>query len=228
MIALAGGSLMTILVLVITSYPLTPQLTPFFVENSLTLAKGRNVVNVILVDFRAFDTLGEITVLSTAAMGVYALIRLVKPHADHDTNRIDKARDSRSLILQTSARLIMPLLLIFSIFLLVRGHNELGGGFAGGVVASAAFMLYAIAVNPTATRQMIFLKPRQLIGLGLLVALSSGLLSVITGLPFMTGLWSQQEILVLGKVGTPLLFDVGVYLVVIGVNLHILLNLMEN
>jgi multicomponent Na+:H+ antiporter subunit A len=228
LIALAGGALMTILVLVVTSYPLTPQLTPFFVENSLTLAKGRNVVNVILVDFRALDTLGEITVLSTAAMGVYALIRLAKPQVNQNAKQIDKGRDIRSLILQTSARLLMPLLLIFSIFLLIRGHNELGGGFSGGVVASAAFMLYAIAVSPSATRQMIFLKPRQLIGLGLLVALSGGLLSAATGLPFMTGLWSQGEILVLGKIGTPLMFDLGVYLVVIGVNLHILLNLMEN
>jgi multicomponent Na+:H+ antiporter subunit A len=227
LIALAAGALMTSLVLVVSGYPLTPQLSPFFAQNSWLLAKGRNIVNVILVDFRGLDTLGEITVLSTAAIGVYALFRLVDQRVDQQAGRVPKGREIRSLILQTSARLLMPLLLIFSIFLLVRGHNDLGGGFTGGVVASAAFMLNAIAVNPAATRQMIYLKPRQLIGLGLLVALSSGLFSILGGSPFMTGLWLQQELSVLGKIGTPLLFDLGVYLAVIGVNLHILLNLME-
>jgi multicomponent Na+:H+ antiporter subunit A len=227
LLALAGGCLMTILVLLVTSYPATLQLTPFFAENSLTLAKGRNVVNVILVDFRALDTLGEITVLSTAALGVYALIRQVSFKENQDAV-LEFRRKFRSLIFRTSARLLMPLLLIFSIFLLLRGHNELGGGFTGGVVASAAFMLNAIAVNPRATREMLVIKPRLFIGLGLLVALISGVLSVINGLPFMTGIWMQQEVSVIGKIGTPLLFDLGVYLVVIGVNLHILLNLMEN
>ncbi|MBN2548887.1 MAG: putative monovalent cation/H+ antiporter subunit A [Anaerolineales bacterium] len=227
LIALAGGCLMTILVLVVYSYPLMPQLTPFFIENSLALAKGRNVVNVILVDFRGFDTLGEITVLGTAAIGVYSLIRLTSPRAKQQARQTQQREKMHSLILQTSVRWLMPLLLIFSVFLLIRGHNELGGGFTGGVVASAAFMLYAIAVNPAATRAMVHIKPRLLIGLGLLVALSSGILAIINGLPFMTGLWLPQEVAVIGKVGTPLLFDLGVYLAVIGVNLHILLNLME-
>ncbi len=228
LIALSGGALMTALALVVTSYPMTPELTPFFVENSLPLAKGRNIVNVILVDFRGLDTLGEITVLSTAAIGVYALLRLVDPQAGQRAKSIQRAEPMHSLILQTSARLLMPLLLIFSIFLLIRGHNELGGGFSGGVVASAAFMLNAIAVNPASTRKMIHFKPRTLIGLGLLAALASGLLSLASGAPFMTGLWLQQEFSVIGKIGTPLFFDLGVYLAVIGVNLHILLNLMEN
>lgn len=227
-LALAGGGLMTVLVLVVTSYPQILQITPFYIENSLPLAKGRNVVNVILVDFRALDTLGEITVLSTAALGVYALIRLVNPQVAQGMMMIPKGTEIRSLILRTSTRLIMPLMLIFSIFLLLRGHNELGGGFAGGVVASAAFMLYAIAVNPQAAREMIVLKPRHLIGLGLLVALTSGGLAAIQGLPFLTGLWIARDVSVIGKIGTPLFFDLGVYLVVIGVNLHILLNLMES
>jgi len=228
LIALLGGCLMTILVLIVSTYSMTPRIAPYFAENGLALAKGRNIVNVILVDFRALDTLGEITVLSAAAVGVYALIRLVNPMAQQRADQLQPGPKIRSLILQTSARLLMPLLLIFSVFLLLRGHNDLGGGFTGGVVASAAFMLYAIATSPAATRQMIHLDPRIMIGLGLLVALASGLLAVNSGLPFMSGLWSQQDVTVIGKPGTPLLFDLGVYLVVIGVNLHILLNLMEN
>jgi multicomponent Na+:H+ antiporter subunit A len=226
-IALAGGCLMAILTLVVTSYPQNLQVTPFYAENSLALARGRNVVNVILVDFRGLDTLGEITVLSTAAVGVYALLRLVSPSIRQRIAQVQTRRQSRSLILQTSTRLLMPIMLVFSIFLLIRGHNELGGGFTGGIVASAAFMLYAIAVDPTSARQMIHINPRNLIGLGLLAALFSGLLAISSNLPFMTGLWLDREIIVLGKIGTPLLFDSGVYLVVVGVNLHILLNLME-
>lgn len=228
LIALLGGGLMTVLVLVVTSYPLISRVTPYFVNNSLVLAKGRNIVNVILVDFRGFDTLGEITVLSAAAIGVCALIYLVDPKVRHQISHTKPRQTVSSPILQTSARLIMPLLLIFSVFLLIRGHNELGGGFVGGVVASAAFMLHAIAFSPATTRQMIQLDLRTLIGLGLAVVFLSGLISVLNSSAFMTGLWSQIDIAVIGKIGTPLLFDLGVYLVVIGVNLYILLNLMEN
>lgn len=227
-ISLLGGGLMTSLVLVVSSHTMIPQITPFFAENSLALAKGRNVVNVLLVDFRGFDTLGEITVLSAAAVGVYALIRLTDLSRNPRLSQVKRGSKFRSLILQTSARLLMPLLLIFSVFLLLRGHNELGGGFTGGVVASAAFMLHAIAVDPVATREMIHLDPRGFIALGLLVASASGLLGISADLPFMTGLWSLQEIPVIGKLGTPLMFDLGIYLVVIGVNMYILLNLMEN
>lgn len=228
LVAGSAGLLMTFLVLVVTSYPLISKLSPYFVKNSYILAKGRNVVNVILVDFRGIDTLGEITVLSTAALGVYALYRLGKSKEFQSSGEQPGKKRATSLFLRASARLIMPLLLIFSFFLLIRGHNELGGGFTGGVVASAAFMLSAIAFDPGSTRRMIFFKPRQFIGLGLLVALSSGLLSILFGKPFMTGVWMEQAVPVIGKIGTPFMFDVGVYLAVIGVNLHILLNLMED
>lgn len=219
---------MSLMVLVVTSYPQVLRQTPYYVEKSLTEAYGRNIVNVILVDFRALDTLGEITVLSASAVGVYALINLISPAVKEKIASLKRDQVVRSPMLRTSARLIMPLMLIFSIFLLLRGHNDLGGGFTGGVVASAAFMLDAIAANPATTRAKIYLKPRSLIGLGLLVALTSGVVAILSGLPFMTGLWLQESVSVLGKVGTPLIFDLGVYLVVIGVNLHILLNLMES
>ncbi len=95
------------------------------------------------------------------------------------------------------------------------------------MVAAAAFALYAIAYNVPTTQRMLGVDPRLLIGLGLLVALSSGLASLALGHPFMTGLWSEHAIPILGKVGTPLLFDVGVYLVVVGVTLTIILALAE-
>lgn len=133
----------------------------------------------------------------------------------------------RSLILLTAIRYLLPLLLLFSIFILLRGHNDPGGGFVGGLLAAAAFALYAIARGVEEARRLLRIDPRTMIGLGLLTAVSSGLLALTIGLPFMTGMWSEQEVPVLGKVGTPLMFDFGVYLVVIGITLLIIFSLAE-
>ncbi|NPV76508.1 MAG: Na+/H+ antiporter subunit B [Anaerolineae bacterium] len=227
LVALSGGALVTLLVLWITSRPFTSHLTPYFVENSLPLAKGRNVVNVILVDFRALDTLGEISVLAIAAIGVFALVELNLDKSLFPSQRalINKVR---SMILPTAVRYLMPLLLIFSVFLLLRGHNEVGGGFVGGLVAASALMLYAIAVSPQALLRLLPASPRHLIGLGLLVALASGALGIFQGLPYMTGLWLSDPLPVFGKIGSPVLFDVGVFIAVIGVSLHILIALAED
>jgi multicomponent Na+:H+ antiporter subunit B len=135
---------------------------------------------------------------------------------------------ARSMLLQVAVAYLMPLLLIFSIFLLIRGHNEVGGGFVGGLVAAAAFILHAIAESPASTRAHLPLSPDKLIAVGLSIALMSGVLALFQGNPFMTGIWLNQPLPVIGKVGTPFIFDVGVYLVVIGVCLHILLNLAED
>jgi multicomponent Na+:H+ antiporter subunit B len=135
----------------------------------------------------------------------------------------------KSLILLTAARFLLPLVLLFSVFLLLRGHNEPGGGFAAGLVAAAAFALYAIATDVPAARRALGVAPRTLLGVGLVVALASGLLPVLGGSPFLTGLWGYLLLPDGGQVdlGTPLLFDVGVYLVVIGMTLTIVLSLAE-
>ena len=133
----------------------------------------------------------------------------------------------RSILLPVATRYLMPLLLVFSIFLLIRGHNEVGGGFVGGLVASSALMLYGIAISPEALRKLLPVSPERLVATGLCVALTSGLASVFAGKPFMTGLWIETEIPVIGKVGTPLLFDVGVYVLVIGIVIWILLTIAE-
>lgn len=132
-----------------------------------------------------------------------------------------------SMILSTATRYLLPLLLIFSIFLLLRGHNEPGGGFVGGLVAAAALALYAIALGYKTAKHLLYVDPQRLIYAGLLIAVISGFPALLTGQEFMTGLWSTQEIPVLGKLGTPFLFDVGVYFVVIGVTLTIIFALME-
>ena len=134
----------------------------------------------------------------------------------------------RSILLSVAVRYLMPVMLIFSVFLLLRGHNNVGGGFVGGLVASSALMLYGIAISPQALRKLLPTEPHQLVGSGLLLALLSGLISILAGYPFMTGLWLKDPIPVIGKLGTPLLFDTGVYFLIIGVMLWILLTLAED
>jgi multicomponent Na+:H+ antiporter subunit B len=132
-----------------------------------------------------------------------------------------------SLILMTAARYLMPLMLLFSIYLLLRGHNGPGGGFIGGLVASTAYSLYAFAYDVAQARRALRVDPHLLIAAGLLAALASGLLPLFFWKPFLTGLWLGRELPALGKVGTPSLFDAGVYLVVIGVVLTIVFELAE-
>jgi len=134
-----------------------------------------------------------------------------------------------SLILRTMARYLLPLSLMFSIFLFLRGHNEPGGGFVAGLVAAAAFALYAIAYGSAAARRVLWIEPRLLIGLGLLTALASGLLGLATRRPYLTGQWGYFTLPGMGKVdvGTPVLFDLGVYLAVTGVTLTIIFTLEE-
>ena len=134
-----------------------------------------------------------------------------------------------SLILSTASRLLLPVVLLFSIFILLRGHNQPGGGFVGGLIAAAAFALHAIAYGVKKTRSLLGLDPRSLIGLGLFVALVSAMVSLVLGQPFFTGQWINLSFGSLGELdlGTPLVFDIGVYLTVIGVTLTIILSLAE-
>ena len=134
-----------------------------------------------------------------------------------------------TIILRTAARQLLPLLVLFSVFLLLRGHNAPGGGFVGGLVAAAAFTLYALAFGPAAARAALRAEPRSLVVAGLLVAGAAGAAGPLYGRPFLTGLWAELTLPLFGTLylGTPLLFDLGVYLVVLGVTLTILLTLAE-
>lgn len=122
-----------------------------------------------------------------------------------------------SVILVTVSRLLTGLLLVFSVFLLLRGHNLPGGGFAGGLVAASAFVLHALANGFPSARRLLGVAPRLLIGFGLAVAILGGVAGMLAGRPFLTGLWDKTPLPVIGKLGTPLLFDAGVYFTVFGV-----------
>lgn len=134
-----------------------------------------------------------------------------------------------SLILRTATQLLLPLLVLFSVFLLYRGHNEPGGGFAGGLMAGAALSLYALAVNVPSARQVARVSPQAMIGVGLLMALGSGLSALLVQRPFLTGLWTDIPSAGMAEthIGSPLLFDVGVYLTVFGVALMVVFSLLE-
>jgi multicomponent Na+:H+ antiporter subunit B len=133
-----------------------------------------------------------------------------------------------SLILRTATRFLVTLLLLFSIFLLLRGHNEPGGGFIGGLVAAGAFVLYGLAYDEAAARRALRVDTRTLLGIGLLIAVASGLAPTFVGQPFLTGLWGYLPLPGGAiEVGTPVLFDIGVYLAVVGVTLTIVLAMAE-
>jgi multicomponent Na+:H+ antiporter subunit B len=131
----------------------------------------------------------------------------------------------RSVILQTASRYLLPILLLFSIFLLLRGHYYPGGGFVGGLVAAIAFVLHSFAHGTTNTLKVLPYKPLALITAGLGIASLAMFLPVFVGQPVMTGLWLDQPVPVIGLLGSALLFDIGVYLVVIGVVLTILFTI---
>ncbi len=133
----------------------------------------------------------------------------------------------KSLILTTATRALLPLLLLFSLFLLLRGHNEPGGGFVGGLVAAAGVCLYGMAEGFDAARRLIRVDPVRIAALGLAVALISGLAAWSAGVPAFTGLWYPDALPIVGKTGTPVLFDVGVYLLVIGIVLTIVFELAD-
>lgn len=207
------------LLLSVATTETAPRLKEYFAAVGPTLGHGRNIVNVILVDFRAFDTLAEITVLATAALGVRALLR-VAADARQDHTAVTPVN---SPIFRTAARLLMPLLLVFAVFLLLRGHDQPGGGFVAGLVTAAAFALYALAFGVTRARRALLVRPMTLLGAGLLIALLAGVPAVLRRAPYLTAWWGPAPV----PFGTPVVFDVGVLLVVAGVALMMIFSLAE-
>jgi multicomponent Na+:H+ antiporter subunit B len=130
-----------------------------------------------------------------------------------------------SLILRTATRFLVSLMLVFSVFLLVRGHDAPGGGFLGAMIASIAFVLYTLADGPAAVLRTLRVAPRTIAIVGLGLALLAGLVAALAGAPVFTGLWMpvDEEL----GLGTPLLFDLGVYIAVVGAVLTIVLALDE-
>lgn len=133
-----------------------------------------------------------------------------------------------TIILRTASNYLLPLLLLFAVFILLRGHYLPGGGFIGGLIAAVAFVLHAFANGLSRTRRLLHIHPGFLMPLGLAISFLAGLAPMLgADLPFMTGLWFSEPVQVVGMVGSALFFDVGVFLVVIGATLTILFTITE-
>ncbi|MBP8884997.1 MAG: monovalent cation/H+ antiporter subunit A, partial [Pseudomonas sp.] len=143
-LALGSGTMVAMLTYAVLTRPYQ-SISSFFLENSVSGGGGTNVVNVILVDFRGFDTLGEITVLAIAAIGIYALLYgLHLPHPSHDKNGRPWSTDAHPMILDMLSRAMLPMALLVSAFIFLRGHNLPGGGFIAGLITSVALILQYI------------------------------------------------------------------------------------
>jgi multicomponent Na+:H+ antiporter subunit B len=134
-----------------------------------------------------------------------------------------------SVILQLAASHLRPLLLLLSLFVLYRGHNEPGGGFLGGLMGASGYIIYAMAYGVESTSRKLLFQPLTFLGIGLLLAMIAGILPVLQGKEILTGLWTGIPLPgdKVFKLGTPLLFDAGVYFTVFGVLLTIMFAIKE-
>lgn len=200
----------------------------YFMEKSLTEGGGTNVVNVILVDFRGYDTLGEVTVLALAALGIYAMLdhlRLIGPSHDHENRPWNW--DTKPVIMATFSRLLLPLALLVAAFILLRGHNQPGGGFIAGLITAVALIMQYLANGSVWTQSRLPANMHPMIASGLLIAFITGIASWLFSYPFLTSTFSHIHWPLVGdfELASAMAFDLGVYLVVVGASLLILINL---
>ena len=200
----------------------------YFLDNSVPGGGGANAVNVILVDFRGFDTLGEIAVLALAALGIYAMLdglRLPAPERDWMGRVWDP--DVHPVVLAAFARVLLPLALLVSAFVFLRGHNLPGGGFIAGLVTAVALILQYLANGVTWTHARLPADLQPIIGTGLLIATLTGLGSLTLGYPFLTSAHGHVHLPLVGnlELASAMAFDLGVYLAVVGATLTILIHL---
>jgi len=203
-------------------------LSGYYMDNSLPGGGGANVVNVILVDFRGFDTLGEITVLAIAAIGIYALLDNLCLEAGTVEGLPRRWADDRHiLVLSLITRLLLPLALLVAIHLFLRGHNAPGGGFIAGLVTAVALILQSMASGIAWTREQWRMRYHPLIAWGVLITTVTGMGSWLFGRPFLTSAFGYFRLPLAGEfeLATALLFDLGVSLTVVGVVMLILATL---
>ena len=243
LVALGAGSGMAVLSYAMMTRPFPQSISPFFLERAIPEGGGANVVNVMLVDFRGFDTLGEITVLGTVALTVYALLRRFRPApesvilpsqqqavpADLKTDLVNAqtAADTAHGYLLVPAvlmRLLLPVAAVIAVYFFMRGHNEPGGGFVAGLVLSTAFIVQYIVSGTQWVEAHMHLAPQRWIAAGLVFAAATGLGSLWFDYPFLTTHMFHMDLPVLGKihVASALFYDIGVFTLVVGSTLLIL------
>ena len=246
LIAAAAGVGMASLSWAVMTRSFPQSMSPFFLERALPQGGGTNVVNVMLVDFRGFDTFGEVVVLGIVALTVYALLRRFRPaiesmalpaqqRAQVDDGSSDllnprRAKDTAVGYLMVPAvlvRLLLPLAVLVSVYFFMRGHNQPGGGFVAGLVMSVALLLQFIVSGTEWVEEHLRIYPRRWIAVGMLLALATGAGSVVFGYPFMTTHTAHLDLPLLGTIHLPsaLFFDLGVFALVLGSTMLILTSL---
>lgn len=216
-LAVLFGGLAAVYTFISSGTQLFSSIGHYFVENSFALAGGRNIVNVILVDFRGMDTLFETTVLALVGTAIFTLVRsrrdrggVVKPESPLMINPV---------IVPAVSRVLFYLVLVYSLYLFFRGHHNPGGGFAAGVMAASAVIIWALAFERTAALKLVPVHPRYVIATGLLIMVAVGLGATLLGYPFLTHGAGNFHIPYLGEIelASATFFDLGVLLVVFGV-----------
>jgi multicomponent K+:H+ antiporter subunit A len=192
-----------------------------FVQQSLPLGGGSNIVNVILVDFRGFDTFGEITVLGIAALGTLSLMDGMRTHGTTITQGLSYRFNPSPLLVRTTASWVLPIALVVSLYIFMRGHNLPGGGFIAGLITAMALIIQYIALGQDYAEQLLKAKSGRLyeiwIGTGLSIAGITGVLAWLWSRPFLTSAHVYVYLPILGKLhlASAALFDLGVYLTVV-------------
>ena len=222
-IALACGAGLATLAYAVMTRPLPDQtVSRFFVDRALPEGGGLNVVNVIIVDFRGFDTLGEITVLAVVALTIYALLRRFRPARESlqipERQKVRAEADEEMLVPSVLMRAMFPMIVVLAAYLLWRGHNSPGGGFAAGVALAIGVILQYIAGGTRRAEQGLAIHPMRWIGGGLLVALATGAGAWLFGYPFLTSHTAHITLPLLGELHVPtaFFFDMGVFALVVG------------
>jgi multicomponent K+:H+ antiporter subunit A len=237
----AGAGLAALSYVVMTRRP-PDTISTFFVENAYRQGGGTNIVNVILVDFRAFDTLGEITVLGIVALIVYALLRRFRPAAEsvpvpeqqRSQDLYDEAQPDRQVgdtirnVMALPAlimTLLFPVVAVVAGYLLLRGHDLPGGGFVAGITMAVAFILQYMARGTTWVEAHLRVLPVRWMGTGLLIGAGAGAAAWLFGRPFLSSYFSYADIPLIGAVpvASALLFDLGVFALVVGATVLMLI-----
>ncbi len=226
LLAAAIGTAMGLLAWALLTRPFD-SISGYFLNEARPAGGGYNVVNVILVDFRGFDTLGEITVLAIAAIAVLALLQGALPAKESEVARARDGAAPPSLMFRTVVAAVLPLALLVAAFLFLRGHNAPGGGFIAGLVVAIALALNIQATGLTTSLAPLRGRLHLLMSLGLGCALVTGLVSMAFGVPFLTSAHAAPPLPLLGRVelASAMFFDLGVMLVVVGMVLTVLVGI---
>jgi len=206
-------------------------ISDYHLAQSKPAGGGTNVVNVILVDFRAFDTLGEIMVLGIAGIAIFALLdTAVRGRSGQRLEHVQPEKQSgspHSLIVTVGTRLLLPMIITSGVFIFLRGHNEPGGGFIAGVLVGIAYIMQYVASGYNWSQERARFDPHLMIGAGITIAAASGLPSWLFGYPYLTSTFGYVPIPLIGpvEIASVIVFDIGVFLTVVGIVLISLANL---